>query len=204
MNVLRYSRIYLSVGVGLLAVAAYPFSGLAQSSAGANRPQAASQRDGQRDFDFHTGSWKTQLSRLQNPLSGSTTWLKYEGTTVVRNVWDGRANLVELDVDGAAGRFEGLSLRLYNPEARQWSLNYSNVRGGTLSPPSIGEFNDGRGEFYSHESFKGRMILVRFVISPITADSIRFEQSYSDDGGKAWEVNWIATDTRMKDAAKSP
>jgi hypothetical protein len=114
-------------------------------------------------------------------------------------VWDGRANLVELDVEGPGGRIEGLSLRLYNPESRQWSLNFSNSRGGTLSPPVIGEFKNGRGEFYGQETFNGRTILVRFVISDITPTSVRFEQSFSDNGGKTWEANWIATDTRVND-----
>jgi hypothetical protein len=166
------------------------------------RPVAtASPRDGQRDFDFEIGSWKTQLSRRLHPLTGSTTWVAYEGTSVVRKVWNGRANLVELDVEGPAGRIQGLSLRLYNPESRQWSLNFSNSAGGTLSPPTIGGFRDGRGEFYSQETLDGRAILVRFVISDITADSCHFEQAFSDDGGKSWEVNWIATDSRVKDAA---
>src|SRR5688572_5579037 len=80
-----------------------------------------SQRDGQHNFDFEIGTWKTQLRRLQRPLSGSTTWLEYEGTSVVSKVLDGRANLVELKVDGPAGRLEGLSLRLYNPQSRKWS-----------------------------------------------------------------------------------
>lgn len=160
--------------------------------------QAPERRDGQRDFDFEIGTWNTRLSRLQNPLTGSTTWVEYTGTTVVRKVWDGRANLVELSVDGPAGRLEGLSLRLYNPESRQWSLNFASARGGTLGVPSVGEFRDGRGEFYSQEEFNGRTILVRFVISPLTTDSYRFEQSFSDDGGKTWEVNWIATDTRVR------
>ena len=60
-------------------------------------------RDGQHDFDFEIGTWKTHLRRLLNPLTGSTTWVEYEGTTVVRKVWNGRANLVELAVDGPAG-----------------------------------------------------------------------------------------------------
>jgi hypothetical protein len=208
MNASGYSRIYLFLWAGLLAVASYPLPGHAQSSSGASgasRPPAPGPRDGQRDFDFEIGTWKTRLSRLQNPLSGSTTWVKYEGTSVVRKVWDGRANLLELDVAGPAGRIEGLSLRLYNPESRQWSLNFSSSRGGTLSPPSIGEFKDGRGEFYSQESFNGRAVWVRFIISAITPDSLRFEQSFSGDGGKTWEPNWIAIDTRMKDAtARSP
>jgi NIPSNAP protein len=159
--------------------------------------QAVQQRDGQHDFDFEIGTWKTHLKRLRKPLTGSSTWVEYVGSTVVTKVWNGRANLVELEVDGPQGHLEGLSLRLYNPEARQWSLNFSNSAGGTLSPPAIGEFRDGRGEFYSQETLNGRAILVRFVISDITPTSARFEQAFSADGGKTWEVNWIAVDTRV-------
>lgn len=157
-----------------------------------------SQRDGQHDFDFEIGTWKTHLRRLQRPLSGSTTWLEYEGTTVVRKVLDGRANLAELKVDGPAGRLEGLSLRLYNPQSRQWSLHFANISNGKLTTPAVGEFKNGRGEFYNQETYNGRAILVKFVITKITDDQYRFEQSFSDDGGKTWEVNWIATDTRVK------
>ena len=157
------------------------------------------QRDGQHDFDFEIGTWKTHLRRLVRPLTGSTTWVEYDGTTVVRKVWNGRANLVELKVDGPAGHLEGLNLRLYNPQSRQWSLNFANINDGTLSQPTIGEFKDGRGEFYDQETYNGRAILVRFVITKITDDSYRFEQSFSNDGGKTWEVNWIAVDTRVKE-----
>lgn len=165
----------------------------------AGSPPAGSQRDGQHDFDFEIGTWKTRLKRLLKPLTGSTTWVEYEGTSVVRKVWDGRANLVELVADGPAGHFQGLSLRLYNPQARQWSLNFANAASGVITKPTIGEFKNGRGEFFSQEEFQGRTILVRFVISDITPQSCRFEQSFSDDGGQTWEVNWIATDTRVKD-----
>jgi len=153
-------------------------------------------RDGQHDFDFEIGTWKTQLRRLQRPLTGSTTWIEYEGTTVVRKVWNGRANLVELKADGPAGHFEGLSLRLYNPQSRQWSLNFANINDGTMTTPSIGEFKNGRGEFYNQDTYNSRAILVRFVITKVTENSYRFEQSFSDDGGKTWEVNWIVIDTR--------
>jgi hypothetical protein len=118
---------------------------------------------------------------------------------VVRKVWNGRANLVELSADGPAGHFEGLNLRLYNSQARQWSLNFANRSAGSLSQPTIGEFKNGRGEFFDQETLNGRAIFVRFVISDITPNSCHFEQAFSDDGGKTWEVNWIATDTRMKD-----
>ena len=176
-------------------------SALAQASSAAT-PEA---RDGHHDFDFEIGTWTTRLSRLLRPLTGSTTWVEYVGTTVVRKVWNGRANLVELEVDGQAGHLEGLSLRLYNPQSRQWSLNSSNSAGGTLSPPAIGEFRNGRGEFFSQETLNGRAILVRFVISDVTPTSCRFEQSFSDDGGKTWEINWIAVDTRVNaEPGKAP
>ncbi len=179
-----------------------PLHGLAQQHPRASRdgPQPAlAERDGQHDFDFEIGTWKTHLWRLLHPLTGSTTWIEYEGTTVVRKVWNGRANLVELEADGPAGHFQALNLRLYNPQSHQWSLNFSNSSGGTMSQPTIGEFKNGRGEFFDQETLNGRAIFVRFVISDITPNSCRFEQAFSDDGGKTWEVNWIATDTRVKD-----
>jgi hypothetical protein len=193
-------RIFLLI-CGLVAIL-QPLNGLAQEKSGASGTSVqrnSTERDGRQDFDFEIGVWKTHLSRLQRPLTGSTTWVEYEGTTVVRKVWDGRANLVELVADGSSGHFEGLSLRLYNPQSRQWSLNFASSQSGSLSPPAVGAFKNGRGEFFSQETYNGRSIFVRFVISDITPNSCRFEQAFSDDGGKTWEVNWIATDTRVKD-----
>lgn len=171
------------------------------AASSASHQHTAAKQDGQHDFDFEIGSWKTHLSRLLHPLTGSNTWVEYAGNTVVREIWDGRANLVELEVDGPAGHIEGLSLRLYNPQSRQWSLNFANSSGGSLTQPTIGEFKNGRGEFFDQETFNGRAILVRFVISDIAPNSCRFEQAFSEDGGKTWEVNWIATDTRVKDGS---
>ena len=141
----------------------------------------------------------------RHPLSGSNTWVEYEGTSVVRKVWNGRANLIELEVDGPAGHIEGLNLRLYNPQSHQWSLNFASSSGGTMNQPTIGEFKNGRGEFFDQEPLNGRAILVRFIVSDIKPDSCRFEQSFSDDGGKTWEVNWIAIDERLKtESDKAP
>jgi hypothetical protein len=134
-----------------------------------------------------------------HPLTGSTTWIELDGTSIIRKVWNGRANLVELEVDGPSGHVEGLSLRLYNPQSRQWSLNFANSSDGTMSVPTIGEFRNGRGEFFDQETLNGRAIYVRNVFADITPDSYRFEQAFSNDGGKTWEVNWIAIDTRAKD-----
>ncbi len=180
-----------------LVLALQANAGLAQQEPHPRTTVVSQQRDGQHDFDFEIGPWKTHLRRLLRPLTGSTTWVEYDGTTVVRKVWDGRANLVELVVDGPAGHIEALSLRLYDSQSHQWSLNFSSLGNGSMSTPAIGRFENGRGEFFNQETLNGRAILVRFVISDITPNSCRFEQSFSGDGGKTWEANWIAVDTRM-------
>jgi hypothetical protein len=176
-----------------------PLQGHASSSLAASATtlqQVGSKRDGQRDFDFEIGAWKAHLSRLLHPLAGSTTWVDYEGTSVVRKVWNGRANLGELEVDGPSGHIQGLTLRLYDPQSRQWHISWANSSDGILGQPMTGEFKDGRGEFFDQEMFNGRAIYVRFVFSNITPRSFRFEQAFSDDGGKTWEVNWKAAFTR--------
>jgi hypothetical protein len=164
----------------------------------ASQPPLQAQHDGQHDFDFNLGTWHTHIKRLQHPLTASNAWVEMQGTVVVRKVWDGRAELEEIEADGADGHFEGLTLFLYNPEAHQWSQIFSNSKDGTVAQPIIGEFNNGRGEFYDQEPYHGRTILVRVVWSDITADSHRFEQSFSDDGGKTWQPNFVATLTRAK------
>jgi hypothetical protein len=157
---------------------------------------ASTERDGSHDFDFEFGSWKAHLRRLVHPLTGSNTWVEYDGTSVVRKVWDGRANLGELKVAGSAGSIEGLTLRLYDPATHQWSISWANANGGGLTPPLTGGFKDGRGEFYDQDTLNGRAIYARFIFSDFTPTSFQLVQSFSADGGATWEPNWISTFTR--------
>jgi hypothetical protein len=154
-------------------------------------------RDGQHDFDFSIGSWKTQVRRLLKPLSGSTEWVEGTGTVSTRKVWNGRADLEELTMDTPASRLEGLALRLYNPKTHQWRLYWANAKKGVLtSPPSFGAFKEGRGEFYDQETLIGKNILVRELFSDITPNSYHFEQAFSQDLGKTWEPNLVVDLTR--------
>ena len=196
-------RSTLSGIAGLLAVAGACAVGAPPATAGAGTgPDAAlaipaTPAGSPHDFDFEHGRWHTTLRRRLHPLSGSDVWADYAGTTVVRPVLDGRANLVELDVSGPEGHLLGLSLRLFEPKHRRWTLNFSNAASGTLAAPMTGGFGGGpRGVFYSAEEFDGRRVLVRFVIESTSADTCRFEQAFSADGGATWETNWIAMDTR--------
>ena len=172
------------------------FAQATQTTVGPQSPAVSPGPSGQHDFDFHFGTWKAHNLLLAHPLSGSTTWIELNGTVTVREIWDGRANLEEIESSNATTHFQGLSLFLYNPASHQWSHTFANIDNGTLGQPLIGEFKNGRGEFFNRELFHGRAILVRFVWSAITPDSHHVEQSFSDDGGKTWEPNFVATLTR--------
>ena len=157
--------------------------------------------DGLHDFDFVIGDWQVHLKKLLNPLTGSTNWVEYTGTSKMRKILDGRGNLEEFEVDSPANHLhiQAQTLRLYNPDSHQWSIYLVYADKGVLSlPPVVGQFTDGLGEFYDQEEFGGRSILVRyqwFNVSPVAA---RMEQSFSPDGGKSWEVNWICELSRDK------
>ena len=191
-------RIRRLVLIGTLALVCPLIDGSAhQDSASDKTNTAASQHDEQHDFDFNFGTWHTHMKRLQHPLSGSNTWIELNGTVTVRKVWDGRAQLEEVEADGPKGHFEDLGLFLYNPQAHQWSLNFANSRTEILGvPPTIGAFKNGEGVFYDQEIFNGRAILARITWSDIKPDSHRFEQAFSGDGGKTWETNVVAILTR--------
>jgi hypothetical protein len=198
MNPPRRITIYFflsALGFLVPSLAAGPQTSTTETPA---QSDIATLRDGQHDFDWQLGTWKIHMQRLQHPLTGSTKWTELDGTVVVRKIWDGRANLAEIVTDGPSGHLEFLSLRLYNPQAHQWSLHFASSNSGTFGVPMIGEFKNGRGEFYDQEMFEGRAIYVRFVWSNITATSAHFEQSFSADGGKTWEANWITDQTRVK------
>ena len=177
--------------LSLLPVAAQTAPGAAVAAAAVGE-----ERDGQHDFDFELGNWKIHLKRRLHPLTGSNTWVDFDGTSVTRKVWDGRSQIEEFETDGAGGHIEGLTVRLYNPKTHQWSLYWANSKNGTMEPPQVGEFKDGVGEFDAMDTLDGKAILVRFLWSKTDSSMPHFEQSFSGDGGKTWEVNWITDQTR--------
>jgi hypothetical protein len=165
----------------------------------ASAQKSPKERDGQHDFDPLIGKWKYHLKRRLNPLTGSNKWVELEGTGACFKIWDGRAQLDTIEVDGTTGHIEGLTLRTYDPQSHQWRLYWANSKNGIMDPPQIGQFTDGRGEFFAQDTINGKSILFRFVWTEMTTSSPHFEQSFSDDGGKTWEVNWITDQTRLPD-----
>jgi hypothetical protein len=174
------------------------FAPLASVAQAEPSPKPAVQDAHQHDFDFEFGNWHTHIRRRVQPLTGSDKWYDLEGTSTVRKLWDGRGNLGELDVANPTLHLQGISLRLYNPETQQWSIFWANSKDGDLGRAMIGDFKNGRGEFYNQETLRGTAIFVRFIFSDITPTTFRLEQAFSADGGKTWEPNWIATFTKDK------
>jgi hypothetical protein len=202
---IKHIRTYLIVCS--LLVFLQPLRGFAQQNSETAKTEAQTalpERDGQHDFDFELGTWNIHLKKLMRPLTGSTTWVEFDGSSVTRKVWDGRAQLEQFETDSSiAGHIEGLTLRMYNPQSHEWRLYWANSKNGIMDPPQIGEFKNGRGEFYAQDILNGKSILIRFVWSNTTTITPHFEQSFSEDGGKTWEVNWITDQTRVRGKEES-
>jgi hypothetical protein len=154
----------------------------------------ASEHDGAHDFDFLIGDWKAHVRRLPDRLVGSTTWVEYDGISNHKKLLDSNANFEQFEVDSPKTHLhiKAQTLRMYNPESHQWSIYLVDLDKGTIElPPVIGQFTGNRGEFYNQQEWKGRAVLVRYLWLNISPKSARMEQSFSPDGGKTWETNWI-------------
>jgi hypothetical protein len=170
----RSVRTLAVLACGILGAAACADAMAADSDAAAGASALSTQRDGSHDFDFDFGVWKTHITRRVHPLSGADEWMQLTGTVCVRKVWQGKAALEEIEADGPKGHWEGM------------------FAGGL-----VGSFHDGRGELYSQDTLDGRSILVRGTWSDIKPTSHRYEEAYSTDGGKTWELQFRADLTKV-------
>lgn len=153
-------------------------------------------QDGRNDFDFLIGTWDSRQRRLRERLKGSNSWEEFQAKLEVRKVLGGMGNFDELIMEREGGTMRGATLRLYDLQARQWSIYWADGIHGALAVPEVGSFKDGRGEFYAQEPFEGRMIFSRFIWAVFSESTCRWEQAFSEVGGKTWETNWVADFTR--------
>lgn len=144
-----------------------------------------------RDFDFFMGSWHVANRRLKRRLAGSDDWEEFTATAVAQPILDGFGNQDVFTTDHDGG-FVGMSFRFFDPERERWSIYWADSRRpGELDPPLFGHFDGSSGVFHGEDVFRGRPILVRFVWSDVTTPTPRWEQAFSDDGGRTWETNWV-------------
>ncbi|MFI6506399.1 hypothetical protein ACIBCT_02240 [Streptosporangium sp. NPDC050855] len=146
------------------------------------------------DFDFLAGTWDVANRRRTDFLDETSEWEEFPAVSRASRHFEGGASFDEITFPTKG--FTGLTLRLYDVEREQWSLYWSNSRTGTLFPPVVGRFTDGRGEFHGDDTHAGRQVRARFVWSDVTERSARWEQAFSLDGGVTWVTNWIMELTR--------
>ncbi|MFE2424489.1 hypothetical protein [Streptomyces hokutonensis] len=149
-----------------------------------------------RDFDFLHGDWEVVNRRLTEFLQPGSGWEEFTGFSRCRSLFDGAANVDEIDMPYLGSK--GLTLRLFDRETELWSLNWSSSRSGKLFPPVTGGFEGGRGEFYGDDTHGGKDVRVRFVWSGVSASGARWEQAFSVDDGASWVTNWTMDFTRPK------
>ncbi|WP_205746419.1 hypothetical protein [Dyella amyloliquefaciens] len=154
---------------------------------------------GLHDFDFLQGNWTSHHRKLKERLANSHDWEEFDGTLSMRELMDGHANVDDNVFKTAEGTYRGVGLRSYDPKTAQWAIWWLDGRDpfGQLDPPVKGHFENGVGTFYSTDTLRGKPVRVRFIWSKITRTTAHWEQAYSADDGKTWEVNWVMDFTRV-------
>ena len=147
------------------------------------------------DFDFLYGDWTVVNRRLRNLFVGSDDWEEFPGTQRAQEILGGVGNIDE-SVFPTKG-WSGATIRLKNQQTQEWSIWWASSATGTLFPPVVGRFENGRGDFYGDDEHEGRPIKAHFIWSAITPTSARWEQEFSADGGQTWEKNWVMELTRQ-------
>ncbi|MER5451061.1 hypothetical protein ABT065_36460 [Streptomyces sp. NPDC002764] len=140
------------------------------------------------DFDFLHGEWEVSHRRRADFLDPDSDWVEFPSTSRCLPLFDGAANIDEIDMPYLGAK--GLTLRLFDPEREEWSLNWSSSRTGTLFPPVTGRFDGDRGEFCGDDTHDGKDVRVRFLWTGVSPASARWEQAFSVDGGESWLTNW--------------
>jgi hypothetical protein len=172
---------------------------MGSSTAAGAVTQAADPGSAVHDFDFLMGKWRAHHRRLKERLAGSNEWQEFEGTSEVWPVLDGAGNIDDNVLELPAGTYRAISIRSFDPEAQTWSIWWLDGRSprGPLDPPVVGGFSNGVGTFLAEDTFNGQPITVRYRWSNITEQTCRWEQAFSTDGGKTWEINWVMEFTRI-------
>ena len=153
---------------------------------------------GANDFDFLIGGWQVEHHRLEGRLTGATKWDIAHGTDVVEKCFleSGNRGCFKREFDGL--RYEGMPLRLYDPNTDLWSIYWLDTIDHRMEPPVLGGFKNGEGLFIGDDILRGNKIKVRYRWFDIDENSATWDQAYSADQGKTWEVNSIMKFTRVE------
>jgi hypothetical protein len=173
----------------LTTLAAGAAAALASPAAAAGREQ---------DWAWLIGKWNVRHSKLRGRLVGSTAWDAFDGWVQNWPVMGGLGNIDDNWLAGPGDAYRAVAVRAFDPKTNDWGIWWLDGRAaGVIDPPVRGNFADGVGTFSGDDIYQGKPIKVRFQWSAITANSAHWEQAFSPDGGKSWEVNWRMAFTRQ-------
>jgi hypothetical protein len=150
------------------------------------------------DFDFFEGKWKLHNRKLKSRLDNCTEWIEFESTQEMYKVLNGIGNIDNFLATFDGQPFEGMTLRLFNPKTKLWSIYWADSNEGKLDPPVLGSFENNVGHFVTKDTFNGKNILVIFRWDATDKDNPIWSQAFSDDNGKTWEWNWYMFMTKIK------
>jgi len=154
-----------------------------------------------RDWAWLTGNWDVRHQRLRERLVGSTDWETFGGRSAVWPTLGGLGNLDDNLVDLPAGAYGGVSLRAYDAASDTWAIWWLDGRNPTrIDPPVHGRFDGDTGVFIGHDTLRDKPIVMRFTWRAIHGPEPWWEQAFSPDDGKQWEVNWRNWFTRTATA----
>jgi len=154
------------------------------------------------DFDFLVGKWKMHNRHLNKRLENCQEWTEFESSDENTKILGDTADMdtySTTEFSGQEGKlFQGLTLRLFNPKTRLWSLYWVASNTGVLDPPVVGSFENGVGHFFCKDTFKGKPIIVMFRWDARNKDRPVWGQAFSPDEGKTWEWNFFNVSERIK------
>jgi hypothetical protein len=144
-----------------------------------------------KDWDWLTGNWDVWHRRLKQRLAGSDDWAGFAGKSSFWHTLGGLGNVDDNLLYLPDGEYRGLSIRAFDAATGKWSIWWVDGRqAGKLDPPVVGGFEDDEGVFYGKDTFEGMPITVRFRWHEVHSKRPHWDQGFSKDGGKTWEINW--------------
>jgi hypothetical protein len=150
----------------------------------------ASATSSEKDFDFFIGNWKIKNKELQSGANGVAEWREYDATDEFHKILYGFGNTdyYRNALDGKP--FEGVSLRIFNPETKLWSIYWVDNVGHKLGIPVTGSFDKGVGLFYRSIPVKGQKVIIRYIWDVTNPDNPLWNLASSRDDGKTWKTTW--------------
>jgi hypothetical protein len=142
------------------------------------------------DFDFLKGKWKVKNRKLNTRLNNCTEWLEFEAEGEMRIILNGIGNIDNFHATFDGKPFEGMTLRLFNPVTRLWSIYWADSDMGILDTPVVGSFENGVGYFFAKDIFQEKEIVFVFQWDATDPGKPIWSQAFSHDHGKTWEWNW--------------